>query len=80
MGHIIHQFPQHPWNQPSESRAHAAHDYYKQEEPIQVVQTVTAQTLRNRADEYLHRMAEKEDTVKDKLIKKLQVGEDFGNA
>ena len=36
MRHIVRQCPQHTWNQSSESRAHATHDYYEQEEPIQV--------------------------------------------
>ena len=80
MGHIARQCPQHPCNQPSGSRARTTHDYYKQEEPIQVVQTVAVQTLGNRADEYLCRMADEEDTVKDELIKKLRLREDFGSA
>ena len=71
MGHIARQCPQHPWNQPSGSRAHATHDYYEQEEPIQVARAVAAHTLENRADEYLQKMADKDDAVKDELIKKL---------
>ena len=80
MGHIAHQCPQHPWNQPSGSRARAVHDYYEQEEPIQVARTVAGQTLENRADKYLQKMADEDDMVKDKLIKKLQLGEDFESA
>ena len=80
MGHIAHQCPQHPWNQPSGSRAHATHDYYKQEEPIQVARTNAACTPEERADEYLHKMVDKDNVVKDELIKKLCLGEDFGSA
>ena len=80
MGHIACQCPQHPWNQPSGSRACATHDYYEQEEPIQVARAVAAQTPGNRADKYLQKMADKDDAVKDELIKKLQLGEDFGSA
>ena len=40
-------------NQPSGSRARATHNYYEQEEPIQVARTLAAQTPENRADEYL---------------------------
>ena len=61
MGHIAHQCPQHPWNQPSGSRAHATHDYYEQEEPNQVAKAVAARTPENRADKYLPKMAD-EDT------------------
>ena len=71
MGHIARQCPQHPWNQPSGSRACAIHNYYEQEKPIQVAQAVATCTLENRADEYLRKMADKDDTVKDELIKKL---------
>ena len=80
MGHIARQCPQHPWNQPSGSRAHATHDYYKQEEPIQVARIVAARTPGSRADEYLQKMADEDDAVKDELIRKLQLGEDFGSA
>ena len=80
MGHIARQCPQHPWNQPSGSRARATHDYYEQEEPIQVARAVAACTLENRADEYLRKMADKDNAVKDELIKKLRLGEDFGSA
>ena len=80
MGHITRQCPQHPWNQPSGSRARTTHDYYKQEEPIQLVRTVAAHTLGNRADKYLQKMADKDDVVKDELIKKLWLREDFGSA
>ena len=80
MGHITCQCPQHPWNQPSGSRACATHDYYEQEESIQVARAVAAQTPGNRADKYLQKMADKDDAVKDELIKKLQLGEDFGSA
>ena len=71
MGHIACKCPQHPWNQPSGSRACATHDYYEQEEPIQVVRTVAARTLRSRANEYLQKMADEDNAVKDKLIRKL---------
>ena len=71
MGHIGSQCPQHPWNQPSKSRACATHDYYEQEEPIQVARTVTDHTPENRADEHLWKMADEDDVVKDELIKKL---------
>ena len=71
MGHIAHQCPQHPWNQPSGSRAHATHNYYKQEEPIQVAQVVAGHTSENRADEYLQKMTDEDDMIKDELIKKL---------
>ena len=80
MGHIAHQCPQHPWNQPSGSRARATHDYYEQEEPLQVARAVAAQTPGNRADKYLQKMADKDDAVKDELIKKLHLREDFGSA
>ena len=80
MGHITRQCPQHPWNQTSGSRAHATHDYYKQEEPIQVARTIAAHTPGDRADKNLHKMVDEDDVVKDELIKKLQLGEDFGSA
>ena len=80
MGHIACQCPQHPWNQFLGSRACATHDYYKQEEPIQVARAVAACTPENRADEYLRKMADKDNTVKDELIKKLWLGEDFESA
>ena len=80
MGHIVHQCPQHPWNQPLGSRAHSTHDYYEQEEPIQVARAVAAQTPGNRADKYLQKMADEDKAVKDELIKKLRLGEDFGSA
>ena len=71
MGHIARQCPQHPWNQPSGSRARATHDYYEQEEPIQVARTVAARTSGSRADKYLQKMADEDDMVKDELIRKL---------
>ena len=71
MGHIAFQCPQHPWNQPSGSRAHATHNYYEQEELIQVAKTIAAHTLGDRADKYLHKMADEDNAVKDELIKKL---------
>ena len=80
MGHITHQCPQHPWNQPSGSRACTTHDYYEQEEPIQVARTVAARTLGSRADEYLQKMADEDDAVKDELIRKLRLREDFESA
>ena len=80
MGHIACQCPQHPWNQPSGSRALAAHDYHKQEEPIQVARTVAACTPGSRANEYLQKMADEDNAVKDELIRKLRLGEDFGSA
>ena len=80
MGHIARQCPQHPWNQPLGSRACTTHDYYEQEEPIQVARTMAVRTLGERADEYLHKMADEDNAIKDKLIKKLQLGEGFGSA
>ena len=80
MGHIARQCSQHPWNQPSGSRAHATHNFYEQEEPIQVARTVAAHTPESRANEYLQKMADEDDTVKDELIRKLRLGEDFGSA
>ena len=80
MGHIAHQCPQHPWNQPSGSRAYATHNYYEQEEPIQVTRMIAACTPWSRADKYLQKMADEDDAVKDKLIRKLRIGEDFGSA
>ena len=80
MGHIAHQCPQHPWNQPSESRAYSAHNYDEQEEPIQVARAVAACTPENRADKYLQKMADEDDAVTDELIKKLRPREDFGSA
>ena len=71
MRHIARQCHQHLWNQPSGSRARATHDCYEQEEPIQVVRTIVARTPGDRADEYLHKMVDKDDAVKDELIKKL---------
>ena len=71
MGHIACQCPQHPWNQSSGSRAHATHDYYEQEEPIQAAWMVAECTPGNRANEYLGKMADEDNTVKDELIKKL---------
>ena len=71
MGHIACQCPQHAWNQPSGSRARATHDYYEQEEPIQVARTVAARTSGSRADKYLQKMADEDDMVKDELIRKL---------
>ena len=71
MGHLACQCPQHPWNQPLGSRAGATHNYYKQEEPIQVARTVAARTLGDRVDKSLHKMADEDNAVKDELIKKL---------
>ena len=79
MGHIAHQCPQHPWNQPSGSRAHATYNYHEQEEPIQVAWTMAGRMPENRADEYLWKMADEDDVVKDELIKKLWLREDFGS-
>ena len=80
MGHIACQCPQHPWNQLLGSRAHAFYDYYKQEEPIQVARTIVVCTLGEGADKYLHKMVDKDNAVKEKLIKKLCLREDFGSA
>ena len=55
MGHIARQCPPHLWNQPSGSRARATHDYYEQEEPIQVARTIAARTLGDRANKYLQK-------------------------
>ena len=41
---------------------------------------VAAHTLGSRADEYLQKMAGKDNAVKDELIRKLRLGEDFGSA
>ena len=60
-----------PTSLSSGSRAHAIHDYYEQEEPIQVARTVAERTPGNRANEYLGKMADEDNTVKDELIKKL---------
>ena len=38
---------------PSESRAHATHDHYEQEEPIQVSCTVAKHNPEQREEEYL---------------------------
>ena len=80
MGHIACQCPQHPWNQLSGSRAHATHDYYEQAEPIQVARTIAPRTPGEGADKYLHKMVDEDNAVKDKLIKKLCLQEDFGSA
>ena len=37
-------------------------------------------TPENRADEYLWKMADEDNAVKDKRIKKVRLGEDFGSA
>ena len=79
MGHIARQCSQHPWNQPSESRAHATHDHFEQEEPIHISCTVAKHDPEQREEEYLWKMAGEVDAVKDKLIRKLQLGEDFGS-
>ena len=70
-GHIARYCPQHRWNQPggSKTRFTQAHDYYEQEEPIQVARVV-ADTCnpQQKAQDWLNGVARESDEVKDMEI------------
>ena len=45
-----------------------------------MARAIAACTSGEKANEYLHKMADEDYAVKDELIKKLCLGEDFGSA
>src|ERR1700732_4341789 len=67
-GHIARYCPQHRWNQPSGSKTRftQAHDYYEQEEPIQVARAVAdTRNPQQKAQDWLNGVAGESDEVKD---------------
>ena len=58
-----------------------AHDYYNQEEPIQVAQTVVdACNSQQKAQDWLNGVAGESDKVKDMILQQLWKKEDFQSA
>ena len=81
-GHIARYCPQHRWNQPGGSKTHftQAHDYYEQEEPIQVARTVAdTRNPQQKAQDWLNGVAGESDEVKDMVLQQLWKKEDFQN-
>ena len=79
-GHIARYCPQHRWNQPSGSKTcfTQAHDYYEQEEPIQVARAVAdSRNPQQKAQDWLNGVAGESDEVKDMVLQQLWKKEDF---
>ena len=82
-GHIARYCPQHRWNQPSGSKTRftQAHDYYEQEEPIQVAWAVAdSRNPQQKAQDWLNGVAGESDEVKDMVLQQLWKKEDFQSA
>ena len=82
-GHIVCYCPQHCLNQPggSQMRFTQAHDYYNQEEPIQVARTVAdTHNPQQKAQDWLNGVARESDKVKDTVLQQLWKKEDFQSA
>ena len=66
---------------PAETRFTQAHDYYEQEEPIQVARAVAdTRNPQQKAQDWLNGVAGESDEVKDMVLQQLWKKEDFQNA